>query len=479
MPEEIDVGEEAIPLYEDVFSSLPTISGVKRKKFIEIPPLTSIDSTTGPIQFVIPVGSNEQILPCDVRIMCGITIRDVTTKSKLKSPVNGAAVKDALCFPVGGMGHALFSDITVYINDQKVDGGDALYAYKGAIQNKLFTTVEQKKGGCELKGLDWEEKEAFEDVFDFATYADKICGASTPDQYHDKLKDLPKVEKVFAQRYIKTQTQPMLHYIDEIYSEIFQQPKALPPKTKLTLHLTRSRPEFALFNRKENESNINCYINFEYCKLLVPILVCEEKMARQMEFESLSKKREFKYPVRKVQIQGVPKNKNMTDLSIDNILTGTITPRRIFISFVKSDALSGRFKLDPFNFLFPDLSEIAIILGGQLSSVPALKCPSESDYQLPIQYLLQTLGAEGTGGIEVGINRDNFKKRNAFFAFDITGMGVELQDCFTKESEKTCGVFIRLNGEGYPENLTIIIYKEYDAEIGIDAHGKVKTYPFA
>ena len=485
---DVDVSEEAVPLYEDLFATLPTQAKVIKKKTLTITPFTSIDST-GPIQFQIVVGANEQILPSGIRIESGIDIRGMRTKTKLKgwdlaepTATAKSLIEENVLVPVDGMGHALFSDITVFINDTKIDGGDGMYAYKGAMHNKLFTTIDQKKGTNELKGLDWHEQKPFEDIFSTPTeYCDAVAAKKEGEKaMMNVIESKNKNEQVFGRRYCEIQNNPLIHYSDEIYSEIFQQPKPLPPKTKLTIFLTRNRPEFCLLNNCTTPKNINCFIHFEYCRLKVPVLVLEEGVAQEMLYDAHRKKQPFRYPVRQVAIQGVPKNSGMLDLSIDNILTGTVTPRRIFVCFVKSEALSGSYKLDPFNFDFFKIAEVTCRLGGQLSALPALECPSQNDYVTAVTTLLTTLGGLGSGADEIGITRKNFKNRNAFFAFDMTGMsGVEFADCFTREEESPVGLFIRMDGGGSAYNLTVLIYKEYDSEIEIDATGKVKPLPNA
>ena len=477
---------EAIPEYLNLYSTLSTQAGIKKKKYLEITPVVSIDNSSGAIQFQINVGENEMILPSGIRIMSGIDIRNVSTRTKAiayidsdADPTKKGPVKANALVPIEGLGHALFSDVVVYINDQKQDGGDAMYAYKGAIQNRLFTTIDQKKGSSELKGLDWKERQSFEDAFGGAedVFYTKIGANVKAAKISDTIKALEKKDShylPFAKRFQAFQTKPVVHYIDEIYNAICQQPRPLPPGTKMTLVFTRNRPEFLLLNETAKPEDIDAYIHFEYCKLLVPVLVLEDNMAEQIRYPAFKDNIPFKYPMRKIDIQMVSKNGGMTDLSIENvnIQSGAYTPRRMFVGIVREAAFTGSFKLDPFNFAMYNVAEMTCKLGGQLSELPSLKC-SPTDVELPVQYLLQTLDGEGLGGIECGITRENFCKRNALFAFDITGLaGVEFADCFIRDQKIPCGLNIRLSR---PVNydLAILIYKEYDYEEQIDKYGKL------
>lgn len=95
-----------------------------------------------------------------------------------------------------------------------------------------------------------------------------------------------------------------------------------------------------------------------------------------------------------------------------------------------------------------------------------------------VQALLNTLGSENTFE-EVGIDLDNFSIRNNIYAFDINGCaGVELVNAYTKEERLPTGVHIMLNGP-LDKNITVLVYKEFDAEITCDSAGEFKVSDYA
>lgn len=479
-----EVSKEAIPWYEDLFASLPTQAGVKRLRWMEVAPTTSIEST-GPIQFQINVGKNEQIFPCGVQVLLSIDIRNSRTREKLLAKGPDGVVNPAnCCIPVGEMGHAVFQDIKVFLNNTRIDGGDALYPYRGAFYNRLFTPVDKKQNSLKKTGFDWNETIAFENLYSSPTeYRDAIHANSVREELHEKRKKDGDIHKPFSDRFIKSQTQPFLYYIDSIYSDIFQQPKPLPPGANLSVHFTRSKPQFCLNNKVPDGTNIDAYIHFEYCTLMVPVLELEPEMASEMNYIAYTDKTPMKFPLRSVSLQAIPKNAGMRDLSTDSIITGKVTPRRIFVALVNSDAVAGNYGLDPFNFGFYNVREMACKLGGEISSLPILKCPSEYNYLHPIMFLEKSLGSD----FESGIDESNFKNRNAIFTFDVTGLsGNELANCYVREMKQPTGLHLQLASiPQHPHdptrnlNLTILVYKEYDAEIHINADGKVVKHPYA
>ena len=495
---------EAFPAYEDLFSTLPTQAGVVRKKLMVVTPQTSIEST-GPIQFQINVGSNEQIFPSGIRIAMALDIRDSRTKQKFNPHIPGIpamgdtpAVEEAYheeALNVFGpeMGHAAFNDLTVFLNDQKIDGGDALYAYKAALQQKLFTTIEQKKGSMRMTGYNHKLVTPFEDLFPDEQDWIKALNASKPVsalKTHIKgafFKLDENVEKKhYAEEWLRGNTRPLKFFVDQIYTEICQQNKPLPPGAKLNFNFTRSKPEFCLLNRVGNVKAPAAYIHFEYCKLLVPVIEMEDKMAAGIEHMALRGGIPMQFPMRLVRMLAMPKGGGQTDLSMENILAGSgVTPRRIFVTLVKTEAMNGDYTLDPFNFSYFDVDEVSCRLSGQLSSLPCMKIPVQDEFWFPVWCLQSTLNSEGAGSREIGITEHNWKKRNCIFAFDVSGFaGNEFMNCYTREIRQPTGLHIRLKSPLQDKhkaniNLTVLVYKEYDAELHIDAYGKVDPLPDA
>ena len=493
---------ETMPEIEDMFKSLPTQVIVKNQRHIEIDPITSIDGN-GPIQFHIEVGSNEQIYPAGIQIIMGLNIKDRITKQRLAAVVSRQELQNpgtpqeemktlykynpenANCF-VGEMGHAAFQDIKVFINDTQIDGGDGLYPYRGAFYNRLFTSIKEKQHKRKSNGYDLNETVAYEDAslsrcFEFLKGIDGLSEPANKDSsfiYEGVRKDRCKhaYQNLYINR-IERGGSDTFHFKDDLYSDIFQQPKPLPPGVSLSVHLTRSKPEFCLLNGAiDNVDKITACVNFEYCRLIVPVLEIEEEARNDMYDIAIKNNLEFQYPLRTVSLQATSRGSGMTDLSMDNILNGTTTPRRIFVALLKTEAIAGNYRLDPFNFDFCHLEEMTCKLEGEISALPSIKCTSQYDFARPVIFLQQTVNQN----FESGITMDNFKDRNAIFAFDMTGLsGTDYVDCFMKKMTKPTGLLIRLGEpkrfEGNLCDISVLIYKEFDAKILIDGQGNVRT----
>ena len=469
---------ELIPDYMNLHSTLPTQAGVIKKVIRNVPPVHSIEST-GPISFQIPSGANELIYPSGIRIRLQLQIRD--SDGDIIDPIavdaHGArTVKDiAKVFPVNGFAHAIFSDIEVWLNDTKIASYDSKYAYKADLECRLFSTAGNKKHSLKMCGFSSEQNPYEQEITSDATLVAKTGAGKENEADIHKQGTVPKTSKIWNRRLYKCRGSKTMHYEDRLYSEIFSQSKCLPPGSKLSVKLERSRPEFCLLNFHDLQYSIY----FEKCYLSVPIIKGNSDFIRDMEHKTYSGEN-MRFPLRRMVCNSYLFGGFARNFTIDNIIGGTVTPRRIFVGFIDASALAGNYKMDPFNYQHCNMQEIKCLLGGQMGSVPEIKCDyTTMDGELDaLVALLRTLGSEDSAE-EVGIDLDNFRTRNNIYAFDITGLsGVELANAFTREEKLPTGLDIHFTAP-LPGAISVVVFKEFDSEIVVNGAGEVAFLPYA
>jgi hypothetical protein len=471
---------EIIPEYMNLHSTLPTQAGLEKKIYRQVRPTHSIEST-GPIQFQIPSGSEYQIYPAGIRIELNVQIRneDGTPVGAVEDPATaGVSINANRVIPVNGFAYAMFSDIEVMLNDTKIASYDGTYAYRADLQNRLFTSVSNKKHSLMMCGHVSEEI-PFDDISATVAEANASAGfglsnAAAVMAVHND--DSPKSSKVWNRRLLESRRSRTLRYIDRLYSEIFNQPKLLPPGAKLSIQLERSKPAFCLLTAQ----HIRMSVHIESAILHVPIIKVETNFVRELEYQTYEGE-DMHYPVRRVELHAYNYGPNVRNLSKDDILVGSVTPRRIFVVMIESSGFQGDYKKDPFNYQHFSLQEMKCLLGGQLGSVPPIVCDDrvQNGHIYAVFSLLNTLGSEGESGEEIGIDIRNFTKRNNIYAFDISGLaGVELVNAFTKEMKQPTGLGIQLR-EARRHPITVLVYKEFDSEIEINKSGTVRILPYA
>lgn len=477
-----DIHSEIIPDYMNLHSSLPTQAGVIKKSIRDVPPVTSIEST-GPIHFNILSASDELIHPSGIRMKLEVQVRDQNGNHiplTIADPDPGAAAGSvvvnpkAKAFYVNGFAHSLFSDIEVWINDTKIASYDSMYAYKADLECRLFSTSANKKHSLKVCGFD-SEQDPFDKYVTLGTVGEMvgINERLLPDLMRVNAGN--KTSRVWNRRLAKCRASQTMHFEDKIYSEIFQQPKCLPPGAKLSVKFQRNRPEFCLLTNEDEQFTIHIV----KCNLSVPFLKGNANFVKDILHQTYSGDL-MRFPLRTMICNSHLYGGYARHKSIDNILNGAVTPRRIFVGLIRASAVSGHYKQDPFNYHHYNLEEIKCLLGGQLSNIPPIKCNYDVfDGELEaVTALLRTLGSEDSGE-EIGIDNDNFRDRNNIYAFDINGLsGVELANAFTREEKMPTGLdFIFEEPIGSPVN--IMVFKEYDSEIHINGAGEVKVLPYA
>jgi hypothetical protein len=465
---------EAIPSYLDLHSTLPTQAGAESKRWHSIPPSHPLTST-GPIQFDIPSGAEQQILPSGIRVV--VRVRILHADGSALGPYTDNIVPvDARVIPVNGIGHALFSDIEVRLNDQKIASNDGMYAYRGNLDNILFTSAENKKNSCLLSGFEMEDvrfdscrtQAELKQLWAWHKETEKdVLGFNTAPYNNGK---------VWGRRYLATAASREKTYYDRLYSEIFQQPLALPPQAKLTIQLQRSQPNFCLLAGEGKTAPYR--IEISRIELVVPFISVDKDWVRDIYHETF-RDREMRFPMRRVEMTSYEKNLGAHELNIDSIQFGTVAPRRIFVALVASAAKSGDYQLDPFNYQHFNVSEIFVKVGGQQSSAPSYEMDFERlEFTQPLFYLLNTLGSEGSDS-EIGINPTNYLSGNVIYAFDVNGLaGVELDEAYTREMRAPTGLSIKLKTP-LTAAATVLVYKEYDAEMTMDRYNTIRIHPYA
>jgi hypothetical protein len=473
---------EAIPQYLDLHSTLPTQAGVERKMLRIIPPTHAI-GRTGPIRFDIPSSYDEQILPSGVRVM--IKLRVVVGADERRAlaeyvpAVAGGAdarwTNDEVVIPVNGIGHAVFSDVEVRVNDQKISSYDGNYAYRGNLENLLFTSSLNKINSSLLAGYEIPENLPFDSFADAATlFAGAGSGLVTLDANAVLRKNSSPFNnaQVWGRRVLRTRKSRVTTYIDKVYSELFSQQLALPPGAKLSVQFERSQSKFALLAH----STKDLHLSVESCHLIVPTVKVDPQFVEQIEFFTFEKKVKMRYPMRRIEISKYTKSRGLHDLSEDNILIGNVVPRRVFVVLVNAEAVSGNLKLDPFNYAAYDVKSISIRSSGQQASVPTCEVNFETEDFAQALFYLQTVLGRDDDDNEIGINLKNYVPGNVVYGFDLNGLAAkEMSEAFTKEVTSPTGIEIKLGSES-PHAITVIVMKEYDSEVTIDAGGTVVVH---
>ena len=121
----------------DLFSVPPTQQSLERGRWIDYAPLSSVENTDSPINFLV-TGTDEYI---DL----SKTILTVTGKIVNDGEKTLAGANQADVAPVNNFLHSLFKQVDVYLNGKQVTPAMGTYPYRACIETLLNYDVSAKE----------------------------------------------------------------------------------------------------------------------------------------------------------------------------------------------------------------------------------------------------------------------------------------------------------------------------------------------
>ena len=199
---------------------------------------------------------------------------DVLITSSIKIPEGGniparaAGAHNPVCnmLPVNGLGTAWFKKIDVKLNGTTVSFDGNMYSHRADIENRLSYPDTVKKGHLSMMGFD-EEMEAFDQI-------------DNADIHWDDASPAEHAYPAILRRYLKGKASKNMYTIARIYSEIFEQPKLLPPNTVLDIDFDRHNSDFLLLTKHNNRNYI---LKMESCELLTRLVDMDEEITAEID----------------------------------------------------------------------------------------------------------------------------------------------------------------------------------------------------
>ena len=255
------------------------------------------------------------------------------------------------------MGTTWFKKIDVKLNGTTVSFDGNMYSNSLDIENKLSYPDMVKKGHLSMMGFD-EELKAFDEINNAYIHWDD---ANPAEHAHPAI----------LRRYLKGKASKNMYTIARIQSEIFEQPKLLPPNTVLDIDFDRHNSDFLLLTKHNNRNYI---LKMESCKLLTRLVDMDEEITAEIDSVSISG-RSMLYPVCRVKMMYYSCGANVVELSNFNLLTlgGNLLPHRIIVVMVREDAVHGNYNRDPFNYQHFNLAEFSLKVGSESNSTSKIK----------------------------------------------------------------------------------------------------------
>ena len=457
---------EAVPNSLNLHSSLPTQVAILKTRSHIVNPINSIDSTNS-IEFKITSAENELIVPKHtiLKIQGRLLNQDGSVIQTIV-PAQGQggnavpAHHDDGCEVAltNGLSYMPFKNLTVKLNDTQISHGDGMYAYRADLDTQLTNTVDAKTGSLRVSGY-YHEERSCEAIPPASRKWEKPGEATSDIAWHKRFISAKGSQRVYAE--------------GKIHSEIFDQPKVLPPGSSLYLEFTKQpNPDFCYFTTQDEKYQFK----IEKMYLLVEKITVDPGIITGM-VEAMRKGKNAIFSLRRVQMQYQTRMKS-NDFSKPNLFQeGECLPRRIFIVFVESESFKGHPKKDPFNYKNIGIQRFCLRIGGDTIPYPEQTCGSnENDYNEILGNLYRATGTSDSK-TDLGIDLEKLKKGTFILAWDLTNSDTPPGVNYELPLIKSCDLEISLKEE--PDvYYTMIVYAEYDAEIEVDYHHGVKKKNF-
>jgi len=474
----VGASAEALPESLDLHSCLPTQVGVKSSRYQVVNPINSIQNAKT-IEFQVQSAGDELIDPHHTYLFLAVRILGpdgAVIPSQIPDTSVGAQpnakkhnpVSDVLL--VNGVGHMLFQNCKVKLNDVIISHGDGMYAYRGDLETRLMWPEGVKRSMMQLAGFDADEDElSFDDALAATDDKGITWEAPATGKYHHCIN----------KRILRTRDSKTHMVVSRIHSEIFEQPKFLPKSTRLYVAFDRQEfpNEFCILAKQAHDAQ-QYTIDIVKCNLLMRMVTVDEEVLSEIQ-TSGTMGQKYLYPIRRVDMSYFTKE-NSSDYSHPNLfMDGDALPRRIFIAFVKRGAFTGDQQMDPFAYQDLDIKTVGLRVGGEHRPYPLINIDRGSDtgHALLVFQLLDSTGSLYDES-DIGISMDNYKKKSNILGFDLTNVKTRLGENYELPLNKSCDFELTNKFKNTRGVMSMIVYAEYDAEIEMDALFNVRKKNF-
>ena len=379
------------------------------REFIEYRPINQLTDSAA-LEFNIPAQSSAYI---DLkRSVLNVKLRLVNADN---TPVDSTIVVGLVNVPL----HALFSQIDVAFQQTPQNHWGMNYPYKAYIDTLLKTNsvVQNNMLTSQL---------FHKDTGDIGT-TDAKTGSNTG----------------LRVRYAKTMEGQVVDLEGPLLLDIFQQPKLLINGVHLGIKLYPNHNAFRLMSDSIVPSEKVQIVDAVF-KLCVQRLENDLLLSHQKRIQTTP----ATYPYLRSDIKTTALASGQYSYSVDDLFQGSV-PSKLIVGLVSSEAYSGSYKKNPFNFHHYDCSSLGFYVDGQSYPSHPLQ-PNFEAGQYTDCYRTLTHFRE-----DINITRDDYKKGYCLYVLDI-----DPYYSFNTKRRGHCRLEIKF-AKALPESVTLMVYATF------------------
>jgi hypothetical protein len=297
-----------------------------RAAWVDIHPISSVQNGNGPLEFLI-AGSQDEYLDLNDT---GLYVKMRVVKSNGSDITTAEATAGKICTANLTLA-ALFSDVSVTMNDTLVEGGHYLYPYKAMMSCLLQFDNGMKKTQLLASGYQEDKDE-------------RINWSA-----ESKMKE----------------------FMGPLFLDVFSQSKYLLPGVDVKVRLTRSKPEFIISNDGKGGVKIlleEAILYVRRVKVTPAVLAAHELGLKSSNVI---------YPIQQSEMTCFTISKGSKSHTQEHLFRGQL-PKLLIMGMVSNDAFNGNLKKDPLTFDHFNINFLALHREGEC--VPFAR-PLQPDFE--------------------------------------------------------------------------------------------------
>lgn len=379
--------EEYLPSSLDLFSQQPTLLSINETKYEKINTKTALDMGVQQLEWTAPA---DKMLYTDLN-------KSVFMIKYKYVKAGGTAIDDKLGIgPVNNPLTSMFSRVDLWINDQKVTPPETHMNYINFLH--LFMQSQQAKDTYLTLSL------YYEDTYNSTTTANQSNPAATENKNNGLVK---------RAGFFKSSKEVVL--IGKFF---------IPPHCTNRLYLNNLKFDYQLqlapmnfFSMSDADAGTYNYKITEAALLLCRVSVSP---AIALAHTRLLQQKNAIYPMRAIMTRTMAIPVNSFSFHFENCFVGNL-PVAIYIGFVKSEALHGNFKENPYVFYNLNVEEILCTMGTK--KIPSVSYKlnfgqDQSQFALWNTYLASNYFSSNVG--PGGLNRETLETGLFLFGLDLS-----------------------------------------------------------
>lgn len=400
----------------DLFTPESSDTSIQSKEWIEYRPINQITDTSA-IEFNIPAQSSAYM---DLkRSLLSVKLNIVQEDGKAVTVADQIALINT---PL----HALFSQVEVSLQQSPQTQWGINYPYKAYIDTILKTNKNEQLGPL----------------------SNQLFVMDDPDLAAND----PKTgsNSALFTRWKVTQTGQMIELEGPLHLDVFQQPKLLLNGVHLGLKLYQTSNAFRLMSAASAPTQRVHIVDARF-KLCIQRLENNVLLDHQKQIQSTP----AIYPYLRSDIKTIALAQGQFSYSVDDLFQGAV-PSKLIVGLVSSEACSGSFAKNPFDFKHYDCNTVGFYVDGQACPSYPLQPNFEADHYADCYRTLTTFRDD------INISRYQYKLGYTLYVLDI-----DPYTTFNTKRRGHCRLELKF-AKALPESATVIVYATFPEVLRIN-----------